>query len=71
MKWDGKRYIRGDDVLVWADSEAGMKYTPEEFVSSSSIILLPFSEQWNPEAILDYVDGQDRVRSERVKESNH
>ncbi|KAK7458711.1 hypothetical protein VKT23_009710 [Stygiomarasmius scandens] len=31
MKWDGKRYIRGDDVLLWADSEAGMKYTPEEF----------------------------------------
>ncbi|THU84297.1 hypothetical protein K435DRAFT_822746 [Dendrothele bispora CBS 962.96] len=31
MQWDGKRYIRGDDVLVWAESESGAKYTPEEF----------------------------------------
>jgi len=31
MTWDGKRYIRGDDILVWADSEAGVKYAPEEF----------------------------------------
>jgi hypothetical protein len=33
MTWDGKRYIRGDDVVLWGDSEAGAKYTPEEFVS--------------------------------------
>ncbi|THU79713.1 hypothetical protein K435DRAFT_810481 [Dendrothele bispora CBS 962.96] len=25
MQWDGKRYIRGDDVLVWAESESGAK----------------------------------------------
>lgn len=31
MKWDGNRYIRGQDHLVWQDSGAGEKYTPEEF----------------------------------------
>ncbi|KAF7791788.1 hypothetical protein EIP86_002812 [Pleurotus ostreatoroseus] len=31
MTFDGKQYIRGDDVLVWQNSEAGQKYTPEEF----------------------------------------
>ncbi|THU95173.1 hypothetical protein K435DRAFT_798336 [Dendrothele bispora CBS 962.96] len=31
MQWDGKQYIRRDDVLVWAESGSGAKYTPEEF----------------------------------------
>ncbi|TFK22410.1 hypothetical protein FA15DRAFT_748759 [Coprinopsis marcescibilis] len=31
MKWDGKYYIRGDDKILWQDSEAGAKYTKEEF----------------------------------------
>ncbi|EIN11145.1 hypothetical protein PUNSTDRAFT_141604 [Punctularia strigosozonata HHB-11173 SS5] len=31
MTFDGSRYVRGDDVLVWQASEAGRKYTPEEF----------------------------------------
>ncbi|KAJ7511411.1 acid phosphatase-domain-containing protein [Mycena galericulata] len=35
MSWDGHRYVRGDDFLVWSDSEPGRKYTPEEFVSLS------------------------------------
>ncbi|KIK93901.1 hypothetical protein PAXRUDRAFT_486328 [Paxillus rubicundulus Ve08.2h10] len=31
MKWDGRYYIRGEDIIVWGDSEQGAKYTPEEF----------------------------------------
>ncbi|KIK50347.1 hypothetical protein GYMLUDRAFT_89293 [Collybiopsis luxurians FD-317 M1] len=31
MTWDGRRYVRGQDHLVWQDSGAGEKYTPEEF----------------------------------------
>lgn len=31
MKWDGSRYVRGQDHLVWQDAGAGEKYTPEEF----------------------------------------
>ncbi|KAJ8503613.1 hypothetical protein ONZ45_g10711 [Pleurotus djamor] len=31
MKWDGRRYIRGNDVVVWGEDEAGVTYTPEEF----------------------------------------
>ncbi|PPR01344.1 hypothetical protein CVT24_006322 [Panaeolus cyanescens] len=35
MKWDGSRYIRGDDfqliVPIYSDSKPGMKYTPDEF----------------------------------------
>ncbi|KAJ8501496.1 hypothetical protein ONZ45_g12143 [Pleurotus djamor] len=31
MKWDGKHYVRGNDVLVWGDNEAGAAYKPEEF----------------------------------------
>ncbi|KAJ8520216.1 hypothetical protein ONZ45_g2927 [Pleurotus djamor] len=33
MKWDGKHYIRGNDVLVWLDGGSGVSYTPEEYVS--------------------------------------
>ncbi|KAF8833572.1 hypothetical protein BDN67DRAFT_705711 [Paxillus ammoniavirescens] len=31
MKWDGRHYIRGQDVIVWGRSEQGERYTPEEF----------------------------------------
>ncbi|TCD65672.1 hypothetical protein EIP91_002299 [Steccherinum ochraceum] len=35
MKWDGNRYVRGDDIQLivppYQDSKAGMKYTPDQF----------------------------------------
>lgn len=31
MKWDGQCYIRGDEIIVWGESEQGRLYTPEEF----------------------------------------
>lgn len=31
MKWDGQCYIRGDEIIVWGESEQGRLYTPDEF----------------------------------------
>jgi len=31
MTWDGTRYVRGHDYLMWQDAGPGEKYTPEEF----------------------------------------
>lgn len=31
MSWDGSRYVRGEDHLLWRNSGQGEKYTPEEF----------------------------------------
>ncbi|KAF8835569.1 hypothetical protein BDN67DRAFT_975151 [Paxillus ammoniavirescens] len=31
MQWDGRFYIRQDDIIVWGKSEQGERYTPDEF----------------------------------------
>lgn len=64
MTFDGVQYIRGDDVLVWQNSEAGQKYTPEEFVGCNTVLTYDDLLRLTTETLLDYVDGKHRVRSE-------
>ena len=71
MTWDGKRYIRGDDILLWSDSEAGRKYTPDEFVRPRSSLASYSVFTGDTETILDHLDGEDRIRGEHEKEFNH